>query len=66
MIIPRLELISFLQSLRPRYKLATLSNDWPGAQQVGMKAILFNDTDQVVAEVQACLNASESCGTSNS
>jgi epoxide hydrolase-like predicted phosphatase len=122
-----LELISFLESLRPRYKLATLSNDWPGArqqqnrlfqleerlgvdvmlysceegmqkpetdfyllacerlgvhpeevvfvddreqcvegaQQVGMKAILFNDTDQVVAEVQACLNASESSGTSN-
>jgi epoxide hydrolase-like predicted phosphatase len=120
--------MTLLQSLRPRYRLATLSNDWPGArelqnrlfqleerlgvdvmlysceegmqkpethfyllacerlgvhpeevvfvddreqcvegaQQVGMKAILFNDTDQVVAEVQACLNASESCGTSNS
>lgn len=37
-----------------------------GAQQVGMKAILFNDTDQVIAEVQACLNTSESSGTSNS
>jgi epoxide hydrolase-like predicted phosphatase len=116
---PNLELISFLQSLRPRYKLATLSNDWPGAreqqnrlfqleellgvdvmlysceegmqkpetnfyllacerlgvhpgevvfiddrercvagaQQVGMKAILFKDAAQVIAEVQACLEA---------
>jgi epoxide hydrolase-like predicted phosphatase len=123
-----MELISILQSLRPRYKLATLSNDWPGAreqqnrlfqleerlgvdvmlysceegmqkpdtnfylfacerlgvhpeevlfiddreqcvegaQQVGMKAILFKDTDQVIAEVQACLDASESSETSNS
>ncbi|HEX6479747.1 MAG TPA: HAD-IA family hydrolase [Ktedonobacteraceae bacterium] len=114
-----LELIHFLQSLRPRYQLATLSNDWPGAreqqnrlfqleemlgvdvmlysceegmqkpetdfyllayerlgvhpeevvfidnreqcvagaQQVGMKAILFKDTTQVIAEVQACLDA---------
>ena len=28
-----LELISFLQHLRPRYKLATLSNDWLGARE---------------------------------
>ena len=125
---PNLELISFLQSLRPRYKLATLSNDWPGAreqqnhlfqleqwlgvdvmlysceegmqkpetdfyvlacerlgvhpqevvfiddrqqcvegaQQVGMKAILFTETAQAIAEVQACLDASESSEPSKS
>jgi putative hydrolase of the HAD superfamily len=116
------ELLEYLQGLRPRYKLATLSNDWPGArecqnrlfnleqmlaadamlysceegmqkpdadifllacerlrvqpqeaifiddreqcvegaQQVGMQAILFKDTAQVIAEVQACLDASKS------
>ncbi|GHO63006.1 haloacid dehalogenase [Ktedonobacter sp. SOSP1-52] len=122
---PNMKLIHFLESLRPRYKLATLSNDWPGAreqqnrmfqleemlgievmlysceegmqkpdtdfyllacerlgvhpeevvfiddreqcvkgaQRVGMKAILFKDTDQTIAEVQACLEASESSET---
>jgi epoxide hydrolase-like predicted phosphatase len=116
------EIIEYLQSLRPHYKLATLSNDWAGARecqnrlfnleqmlavdamlysceegmqkpdadifllvcerlrvqpqeaifiddreqcvegarQVGMQAILFRDTAQVIAEVQACLDASKS------
>jgi len=123
-----MELIHFLQSLRPRYKLATLSNDWPGAreqqnrlfqleetlgvdvmlysceegmqkpdanfyllacerlgvhpeevifiddreqcvagaQQVSMKALLFNDTAQIISEVQACLDASASSEPSKS
>ena len=125
---PNLDLIHFLGSLRPHYKLATLSNDWPGAreqqnrlfqleerlgvdvmlysceegmqkpdndfymlacqrlgvhpeevvfiddreqcvegaQQVGMKAILFRETAQVIAEIQACLDAAESGETSKS
>jgi epoxide hydrolase-like predicted phosphatase len=116
------EIIEYLQSLRPHYKLATLSNDWAGAREcqnrlfnleeilavdamlysceegmqkpdadifllvcerlrvqpqeaifiddreqcvegargVGMQAILFRDTAQVIAEVQACLDASKS------
>jgi epoxide hydrolase-like predicted phosphatase len=28
-----MELATFLRSLRPRYKTATLSNDWPGARE---------------------------------
>jgi epoxide hydrolase-like predicted phosphatase len=110
-------LVAFLRSLRPRYKTATLSNDWPGAREennrwfkldevlqvdvmlysaeeglqkpeadfyrlvcerlgvqpyeavfvdnleqcvegaraIGMQAILFQNTAQAIADVQACL-----------
>lgn len=120
MQVPNGPLIQFLRSLHPRYKLATLSNDWPGArqqqnqlfqleqmlgvdamlysceegmqkpqadfyllacerlevhpeevvfvddreqcvqtaQQLGMRGILFQETAQVIAEIQACLDAS--------
>ena len=120
MQVPNGPLIQFLRSLHPRYKLATLSNDWPGAreqqnqlfqleemlgvdamlysceegmqkpqadfyllacerlgvhpeeavfvddreqcvqtaQQLGMRGILFQEAAQVIAEVQACLDAS--------
>lgn len=37
-----------------------------GARQVGMHAILFQDTDQVIAELQACLDAYSSVQASRS
>ncbi|HKF35523.1 MAG TPA: hypothetical protein VKB35_01380 [Ktedonobacteraceae bacterium] len=37
-----------------------------GAQQVSMKALLFNDTAQIISEVQACLDASASSEPSKS
>lgn len=41
------EMARFLKSLRPRYKTATLSNDWPGAREENNRRFGLADAIQV-------------------
>ncbi len=51
---PNRDLIHFLHSLQPRYKTATLSNDWPGAREQQNRLFQLEDVLKVDAMLYSC------------
>ena len=51
---PNRELIQFLHSLQPRYKIATLSNDWPGAREQQNRMFQLEEMLRVDAMLYSC------------
>jgi epoxide hydrolase-like predicted phosphatase len=51
---PNTELIHFFQSLRPSYKTATLSNDWPGAREQQNRLYNLEEILSVDAMLYSC------------